>query len=247
MTMPPVPKSPTPGWGSRRTLLIAVVAGVAVAVVLIGASLAFRGGDEEATPGGSFTGTSPTLGSLEGIPQTGTVLGSPDAAVTLLQYEDLQCPICKQYTDDAFQAIVDEYVRSGRIKVDFRGLAFLGEDSLKGLRIALAAGKQDHLWEVVEAFYEAQGEENSGWLTDALVDSILASVPGLDAGQVLADAQSDEIEQQVLDVQQEAQARSVPGTPWFYVRIGDGEPYEVQPQELTAFAFYPILDDALDG
>ena len=60
------------------------------------------------------------------------MLGNPDATVRMLQFEDLQCPICKKYTDDAFPAIVDEYVRPGRVKIDFRGLAFLGPDSLKG-------------------------------------------------------------------------------------------------------------------
>jgi protein-disulfide isomerase len=242
--VPPVPKPSTKGPRAHRNLLIALVAGAVVAVALIAASIAFRaGGDSEATP----TTTTGAPGSLDGIPQSGTVLGDPEAAVTLIQYEDLQCPICKQYTDDAFPTIVDEYVRTGKIRVDFRGLAFIGEDSLKALRIALAAGKQDRLWEVVEAFYAAQGEENSGWVTDELVDSILASVPGLDAAQVLTDAGSAEVEQEIIDVQNEAEKRAVQGTPWFFVQIGDGEPYEVRPRELTPFAFYPILDDALDG
>ena len=108
----------------------------------------------------------------------------------MLQFEDLQCPICKKYTDDAFPAIVDEYVRPGRVKIDFRGLAFLGPDSLKALRIAVAAGFQNKLWEVVGLFYENQGEENSGWVTDELIDEILAEVPGLDAAKVKADAKS---------------------------------------------------------
>ena len=110
----------------------------------------------------------------------------------MLQFEDLQCPICKRYTDDAFPAIVNEYVRTGRIKIDFRGLAFLGPDSLKALKIAMAAGLQNKLWQVVGLFYENQGAENSGWVTDSLIDQILAEVPGLDAAKVKVDAQERE-------------------------------------------------------
>jgi protein-disulfide isomerase len=246
--MPPAPKAPSSSSGSRRNLVIALAVGAVVAIALIGASIVLTGGDDEATTTATTDGTTTTpVGSLEGIPQSGTVLGSPDATVTLFQYEDIQCPVCQRYTEESFPTIVDEYVRTGQVKVDFRGLAFLGEDSLKALRIALAAGKQDKLWEVVEAFYARQGEENSGWVTDELVDEILADIPGLDAGQVLTDAQSAEIEQEVTDVQDEAQAREVPGTPWFWVQIGDGVPYEVQPQDLSPLSFYPILDDALDG
>ncbi len=246
--MPPVPKSPSPGSRSRRTLFIALGAAAVVAAALIGASIAFTGGgDDESSSTTPTTTTTTTDNLLEGIPQSGTVLGDPAATVTMLQYEDIQCPVCKRYTSESFPTIVDEYVRTGKVKVDFRGLAFLGEDSLKALRVALAAGKQNKLWEVVEAFYAAQGEENSGWVTDELIDSTLASVPGLDAERVLADAKTSEIEKDVIDVQNEAQARSVPGTPWFWIKIGDAEPYEVQPKDLGPLSFYPILDDALDG
>ena len=129
---------------------------------------------------------------MAGIPQNGTVLGKAGTTVRMLQFEDLQCPICKRYTDDAFPAIVNEYVRTGRIKVDFRGLAFLGPDSLKALKIAMAAGLQNKLWQVVGLFYENQGAENSGWVTDSLIDQILAEVPGLDAAKVKVDAQEHE-------------------------------------------------------
>ena len=128
----------------------------------------------------------------------------PRATVRMLQFEDLQCPICKQYTDDAFPAIVNEYVRPGRLKIDFRGLAFLGPDSLKALRIAVAAGFQNKLWQVVGLFYENQGAENSGWVTDSLIDEILAEVPGLDAAKVKADANSGAVAKEITAFQAEA-------------------------------------------
>ena len=81
-------------------------------------------------------------GLLRGIPQQGTALGSPDAPVTLVEYADLQCPYCAQWARDAFPELVRDYVRTGRVRIVFRGLAFLGPDSDAALRAALAAGQQ---------------------------------------------------------------------------------------------------------
>ena len=128
------------------------------------------------------------------------MLGKSGTTVRTLQFEDLQCPICKRYTDEAFPAIVNEYVRTGRIKVDFRGLAFLGPDSLKALKIAMAAGLQNKLWQVVGLFYENQGAENSGWVTDSLIDEILAAVPGLDAAKVKVDAKGTQVANQIAAI-----------------------------------------------
>jgi len=246
--MPPKPRKSTPEKrkptnerGPSRNLLIALVGAAVVIVALVVGTIVLTGGDDtnETTP----TGTGASL--IAGIPQTGTVLGSPDAKVTLLQYEDLQCPVCKTYTDDVFPTLVEEYVKPGKVKIDFRGLSFLGDDSVKALRVALAAGNQDRLWDVVETFYENQGQENTGWVTDEKVDDILAQVPGLDAAKVLADATSAAITTEIEKLNQEASNRKVQGTPWFFIRIGTQEPYEIQPTDLTPEAFRPALDDAL--
>jgi protein-disulfide isomerase len=231
--------------------VIAVVAAVVVAGVLIAASLVLtRGSGSDgaaSTTSTSETSTSPAVTLVAGIPQRMSVLGDPKAPVRMLQFEDLQCPICKQYTDDALPAIVNEYVKPGRIRIDFRGLAFLGPDSEKALRIAVAAGLQNKLWEVVGLFYENQGPENSGWVTDALIDQILSEVPGLDASKVKVDAKSPAVTKEIKAVEAEGKALNVQGTPWFYIGIGVSAPYEVQVQSLTPEAFRPILDDALKG
>ena len=254
--MPPVPKPPTARKKPNRNLVIALAAaGVVAAALIVGSLLLTSDDGEDATPTpppvtDTTTGTGTTeapVSLLEGIPQKGTVLGNPAATVRMLQFEDLQCPICRAYTLDAFPAIVNEYVRPGRVKLDFRGLAFLGPDSDKALRIAVAAGFQNKLWDVVDLFYAEQGEENSGWVTDAKVDEILAQVPGLDAAKVKADADSAAVTKEIAAVKAEATALQVPGTPWFFIGAGIDQPTEFQPASLTPGAFRPALDQALKG
>ena len=169
--MPPGPKRKSTAGNSNRNLVLAIVAAAGVAAALIGGSLLTRGGSKPSTS------SADALALVKGLPQKGTVLGSPTAKVRMLQFEDLQCPICKRYTDDAFPTIVREYVRTGRVQLDFRGLAFLGPDSETALRTAIAAGSQNKLWDVVGLFYAEQGKENSGWVTNAKLSLIHISEP----------------------------------------------------------------------
>jgi protein-disulfide isomerase len=246
--MPPVPKPKAAKEGRNRNLVVALAIAGVVAVALIAGSIVLsRGsGKDAADTSTATTSSTPTpVALVAGIPQKGTVLGNPDANVRMLQFEDIQCPICKTYTDDALPAIVDEYVRPGKLKIDFRGLAFLGPDSVKALRISLAAGFQNKLWEVVGLFYENQGAENSGWVTDPLIDEILAQVPGLDAEKVKADALTSAVTSQVVAAQAQGEKLKVPGTPSFYVGIGPEPVYKIEPRSFSPSEFRPALDDAL--
>src|SRR5215203_1759636 len=107
-----------------------------------------------------------------GIRQQGIALGNAQAPVTLVEYADLQCPYCAQWARDALPTIVADYVRSGKVRLVFHGLSFLGPDSDKALRAALAAGRQNRVWDVVHALYVHQGAENVGWVTDELLQSL---------------------------------------------------------------------------
>ena len=89
------------------------------------------------------------------------MLGNPDAPVTLVEYVDLQCPYCAEWAVRTFPVLVSDYVRTGKLRIVFHGLAFIGPDSDTALRTALAAGREDRLWDVVAGFYVRQGAENA--------------------------------------------------------------------------------------
>jgi protein-disulfide isomerase len=164
----------------------------------------------------------------------------------MIQFEDLQCPICRRYQAEGFPGVVEGYVRPGKVKLRFVGLAFLGPDSEKALLHVLAAGEQGKLWQFADSLYANQGEENSGWVTDQLLERISNDL-GLDYAKLKQDADGPAVLQQANSMAAEASQRKVPGTPWFYVQVGDGEPYEVQPSSLTVDEFRGILDDALSS
>ena len=106
---------------------------------------------------------------LAGIPQSGIYLGSPSAPVRLVEFADLQCPFCREYTLQTLPQLVQDYVRSGKVRMEFRDLAFLGKDSVTAGRHAAAAGEQNKLWNFIDVFYFNQGEENSGYVTPSFL------------------------------------------------------------------------------
>ncbi len=222
-------------------VVLAFAVAIAATVALVAAALLLRGDDD--APASNPT---PTV-DFAGVPQDGALLGADSARVTLIEYADLQCPVCRVYTEQVFPTLFDEYVRPGTIRSEFRGLAFLGDDSGKALRYVYAAGLQDRLWQMQEALYRNQGAENSGWVTDELVRSLAADIDGLDVDRMFEDADGEEVAALVDESAAQAQAVGVPGTPTFYLQVGDEEPYPIEIEALDPSAFRPALDDALDG
>jgi protein-disulfide isomerase len=222
--------------GLAVVLAFAVAIGAAIALVV--AAVVLRSDDEEATP------VTPTpVVEFDGIPQDGTVLGSPDANVTIIEYADLQCPACRAFGETVWPTVIDQYVRPGDVKAEFRGISSIGSDSEKALRLAQAAGLQDRLWQLQEALYRNQGGENSGWVTDELVRRLAADIAGLDPERLFVDAESPEVEALLRQAASQAQEDEVSGTPTIFVQTGDDAPVKVERPGVTDVAV--ALDRAL--
>lgn len=191
----------------RRLSLLGGVVAIAVVVVLV-LILVPKGG------GGKRVGT----GLFAGIPEHGLTLGSPDAPVTLVEFGDLKCPVCRAYSQSAFPVLVRKYVRTGKVKMVFRVQHFVGQppsDSLEAARMAEAAGQQDKLWPFVETFYDHQQDELSHYVTPGYLRKIGAQVPGLDVDRALAQRNSPQVARQLEQAATLFQRNGFSGTPSF--------------------------------
>jgi protein-disulfide isomerase len=176
-----------------------------------------------------------------GIPQDGIRLGSPSAPVTLVEFADLQCPFCRAYARDVLPTIIDRYVRPGKLKLELNLMTFVGDDSVKAGRLAAATTAQDRFWGFTDAFFAAQGQENTGYVTDDFLAETAAAA-GVDHEAAKAD---DTTADRVLaQAQRAAERLGVSSTPTFFIRRGhDEEPLEVD--DLTPETFTAALDEAL--
>jgi protein-disulfide isomerase len=219
--------------------MVAFGIAIAAAAALIAVAVISKRGSEAPPPIGT-----PVV-DLGGIPQHGVVLGKPNAHVLMIEYADQQCPACRLYTEEFFPTLVNEYVRPGKVKVEFRGFPFIGDDSVKAYRFLLAAAEQDKLWNLQEALYRNQGGENSGWVTDDLVRRVAGEIPGLDVDKLFADSNSPATQQEAAGAAEAASSAGITGTPTFLIKIGDQEPYVVTFASLDQMR--AALDDAISG
>jgi protein-disulfide isomerase len=220
----------------NRLILVAAAVGAAalVAVVLILVS----GNSSTATPTTTATTTAVGSGSLAGIPQQGNTLGKASAPVTLIVYEDPQCPFCRSWNVSTLPSVISEFVRPGKIKIEYRGVVIIGPDSVQGLRAVYAAGKQNKLWNVSDALYAHQGTENSGWITN---DVILAAArdAGANGEKILAAMSSSAVKAELTKAQAQATADQLQGTPSFIIQRPPA-----LPQPLAVSALDPATFDA---
>jgi len=227
---------------SRRTLVIALLGAVAVAAVVAGVLIAVSSGGAEGS-GSAATTTSSTAPSrpsfLVGVPQDGIVLGNPDAPA-LEEFADPQCPFCAEASKQLLPEIVEQYVKTGKVKLVWRGIAFIGPDSEKGLRAIDAAAAQDRLWDVAERLYARQGAENSGWITDDLLTEVGQGVAGLDVGTWKDDFDAPQTTKVIDEAVTEATNGGVRGTPTFVFR---GQQLSLSALDIGAFhqALDPLL------
>jgi len=240
----PKPRAAAAGGRSRLPLVFGVVAAavvVAVAVVLVAVLAA---GTKSASTSPTTTSARQAASLFAGIPQRGYELGASSAPNTLLVFEDPQCPYCRQWNEQALPAVLTDYVRTGRLKLDYRGVEVIGPNSLLGLRANYAAGEQNKLWQFSQALYDRQGAENSGWITTSVIRAA-AKAAHADAGRILKALNSPAVTQAVGQSINEAQQIKLQGTPTFVLQKPLQNPQELQVTGLDAQSFESTLASAL--
>src|ERR1700689_5015378 len=206
---------------ARRTRLtqlgvVVAVVVVVIVVVLIATGGKKSGGLEKNTGGGTTPTTTAVSKLLAGIPQSANVLGSPTAPVTLEYFGDLECPICKEFTLGSLPAVIPKWVRTGKLRIEYRSLetATREPEVFKTQQVAaLAAGKQNKAWYFIETFYHEQGEEDSGYVTESYLQGIAKQVPGLNLAQWTSDRNDQEPPKQVTADAQAAKNAGFTGPP----------------------------------
>lgn len=153
---------------------------------------------------------------LRGIPQYGLLLGDENAPVELIEFGDLQCPVCKGYAEDILPPIIQRQVRKGQVKISFRNFAIIGPQSGPAGTAALAAGEEHLGWNYLEIFYRNQGEEDSGYADEDFLAAIAkaAGVKHMAQWKKRMELVAFEIEQTT----NEAEKLGFTGTPSFAIR-----------------------------
>jgi protein-disulfide isomerase len=224
----------------RRARLTQLGIVVTVVVVAIVAVLIATGGGSKSGLLKTAKEQTPTVTAIHkligGIPQSGNTLGSPTAPVTLQYFGDLECPICKEFTTGALPSIIPQWVRTGKLRIEYHSMetATREPETFKTQQIAAyAAGKQDKAWYFIETFYHEQGEEDSGYVTESYIDGIAKQVPGLNLALWQTDRSDTKLAAQIEEDAQTANSEGFNGTPSFLIARTGGATKKLEYSSLT--------------
>jgi protein-disulfide isomerase len=222
----------------RLTQLASVVAVVVVVIVVI--LVATGGGSSKSSIPKTAKEKNSTVTAVSnlvaGIPQKGNALGSPTAPLTLQYFGDLECPICKEFTLGALPTIIQKWVKTGKLRIEYHSLetATREPEVFKTQQVAAyAAGKQNKAWNFIETFYHEQGEEDSGYVTESYIQGIAKQVSGLDLTQWTSDRSDASLANEVTTDAQAANNAGFTGTPSFLIGKTGGKLSKYEPSSLT--------------
>lgn len=218
----------------RRMKVIGGVLGLAAIAVIVAIVISTSGGDSPSTPAQA----NEVQERFDGIPQNGITVGEDAAPVTVVEFADLKCPFCAEFATDGLPQLVDDYIRSGKAKLEFRNLTFLDQategtpDSTNAAKFAQAVGLQNKLWNFVDLFYLNQGPENQAFATEDFLKGIAKQIPGLDVDKAWADQDDPKVQEELDAADEFFNEEGLQGTPSFLVGPTGGKLEQVTLQDL---------------
>jgi protein-disulfide isomerase len=204
--------------GDRRRVLLQVASAAAFLTIAVVLVLIVISGNE--TSGGDArhveqAGSVRSL--LRGIPQQGLTLGEPGAQVTLVEFGDLKCPVCKAFSEEVIPQVIESKVRDGGAKIAFRNYTIIDAESTPAGAAAIAAGEQGRGWDFLELFYRNQGSETDPYVTDEFLTAIATKAGVRDIARWDRERKSKRVLAEVARTTEEAERLGFEGTPSFAV------------------------------
>lgn len=108
------------------------------------------------------------------------IQGSATAPVWVIEVSDFQCPYCKQWHDQTYTALRDQYVKTGKIRLAYVNFPLASHiHAWPAAESAMCAGAQGRFWPMHDALFVTQNMWESSASPTAVFDS-LANANGMD-------------------------------------------------------------------
>jgi len=141
-------------------------------------------------------------------------IGSPSAAVAVVEFGDFQCPACSA-AYPVVKRVIEDY--SDKIYFQFRNFPLPQHQNGKlSALVAEAAGKQGKFWEMHDMLYENQAEWGESGKPMEFFESYAKKL-NLDLDQLKEDIKLDDLAKKIERDTQDAGAAGVNSTPSFFV------------------------------
>ena len=154
-----------------------------------------------------------------------TILGNPDAKITIVEFGDYQCTFCYKFHDETMKKIDQAYIKAENVNFVYRDFPLNGPQSILASEASYCAQKQNKFWEYHDTLYNNWGGENTGWITKNVLIGFANDIK-LDLDSFSQCLENSEFKQKVLDNEQFAREIGIDATPSFLI-FNDSELYRI--------------------
>lgn len=149
-------------------------------------------------------------------------LGSESATITIVEFGDYQCEACYAWFHNTRSTLIDNYIETGKAKLIFVDLPFLGRDSPIAAQASYCAEDQGQYWEYHTILYTFQdGHPDSGWADRDRLNSFAFSLD-MNIDQFNECMDSSKYKKRVKANYDEAVKNGIQSTPTFIIISQDG-------------------------
>jgi len=147
----------------------------------------------------------------------GRIAGDSSAKTWVIIASDFQCPFCKQWHTESYKQFVDEYVRSGKVKVAYINFP-LGQhqNAVPSAQAAMCASAQNKFWQYHDALFDSQDKWENMPQPRPVLDSIARAV-GVSFDEWSKCVDSDKMLPLIFADRDRAATAGVQSTPSFLV------------------------------
>jgi protein-disulfide isomerase len=104
------------------------------------------------------------------------IQGSPSAPLWVIEVSDFQCPYCKQWHDQTYNAFVDQYVKTGKVRLAYVNFPLQSHvHAWPAAEAAMCAGAQGKFWAMHDALFTTQARWEELPSPAAVFDSLARS------------------------------------------------------------------------
>ncbi len=155
--------------------------------------------------------------------QSGNTIGSPNAKVKIVVYEDYQCPSCKLFTEnDEKQLLSSSYISAGQVSYEVLMFPFIDSNSItkeshQAADASMCALEQERFWDYHAILFANQGStENGGAFTDKRLQAFAQSL-GLDMNKFNSCFKANKYSSEIEAEYQQGVKAGVTGTPGVFL------------------------------
>jgi protein-disulfide isomerase len=164
---------------------------------------------------GSSVGADST--ALRAAADSGRILGSPSAKAWVIMASDFQCPYCKMWHDQSFEALRREYVESGKVRMAYMNFPLDQHvQAMPAAEAAMCASAQGKFWPYHTALFTSQDSWGKSGDQSAAFEALAKDV-GADVARFRSCTQSHVMRAMIVADRDRMASRGVQSTPSFFI------------------------------